>query len=47
MTVEQMIKENDFWGKEINRQLGRFYTETSECQCRKMSEEEIKKYCKK
>lgn len=47
MDFNKKMREQEFWNRVVNNQLGRYKFECSQCQCHKMSDEEIKKYCNK
>lgn len=40
-------KEVEFWNNYFKAQLAKYPSECSPCTCRKMTDEEIEKYCKK
>lgn len=47
MIYTEKLKEQEFWKRVINNQCNRYDRECGAVNHRKMTEEEVKKYCEK
>jgi len=46
-TFKQAMKDSYNWNKQVVNQLARYNSECGLCECRKLSEDEMKKYVDK